>query len=359
MKKYYNGDRIDKIEATYKMLLGGRNIGKSYDVKSKRVLRRCYETGKEFTYLRRWERDIKTEFVKNYFADLNIFELTDGDYNDIYVYNGIIYFANTDENGKVTNKKRCGYAHALTLHERYKSQMFPNVITTIYEEFITDALYLPNEPDLLQDYVSTIYRERTGVVWLIGNTISKLCPYFKEWNLNESVMKLKPHEIVIFENTTPVMTEDGEIEINVKVAVEMCGADSVLSKMAFGTSASMIVKNEWKTKSAPKLDKDVLEDCKREYLIFVKYLNLVFRCELLNYKGGVFWYVCPFTKNIKDEQNARVIDREPSPYYLHTCNFYPLNEREAVAFKLIKMGKVFYCSNECGTDFQQVIKSMM
>ena len=229
------------------MLLGGRNIGKSYATKHD-VLKECYNTGMEYVYLRRWDEDIKPKNAINYFADVDIKVLTDGKYTEVYIYQSIIYYVNR-ENNKIVDKYVAGYTHALNLNERYKSQIFPKVIYIIYEEFITNRLYLPNECDTLLQYVSTIFRERIGVVYLIGNMISKLCPYFNEWKL-EKTLRMKTHEIAIFENTTDVLTENGIEKIVVKIAVEMCGAQSVLSKMAFGDSANMIVKNKWQTKTA-------------------------------------------------------------------------------------------------------------
>lgn len=354
MSKYYTLDRIKKVDAQFKILLGGRNIGKSYATKHD-VLKECYQSGKEFIYLRRWDRDIKTQNVLNYFADVDVSGITDGKYTNIDVFHGVIYFHNVDEDGKKTDKLTLGYAHALNLNERYKSQIFPRVIYIIYEEFITDEGYLPDECNKLQNYVSTIFRERSGVVYMVGNTISKLCPYFNEWRL-EKVTKMKTHEIALFENSTEVLTPDGNIVILVKIAVEMCGAQSVLSKMAFGDSANMIVKNTWQSKTVAKIDDKVRDESEEIYTLFVYCDNLCFRLSLMIYNNMAFWYVTPQTKAIKNEEETRIISDKPSINPLHTNNFTALSDKEKVAFGLIKQNKIFYCSNSCGTDFQQVLK---
>ena len=354
MSKYYTLDRIKKIDAQFKILLGGRNIGKSYATKHD-VLRECFKTGKEFIYLRRWDRDIKTQNVLNYFADCDVESITEGAYTGIDVYHGAVYFYNTDEEGKKINKYTIGYSHALNLNERYKSQIFPKVVYIIYEEFITDEGYLPDECNKLQNYVSTIFRERVGVVYMVGNTISKLCPYFNEWNL-EKITKMKTHDIVLFENSTEILTPEGSTTIIVKIAVEMCGAQSVLSKMAFGDSANMIIKNTWQSKTVARVDSEVYENSDLIYTLFVYCDNLVFRMELLNYNNQIFWYVTPQTKEVKHPEETRIISDKPSINQLHSSNFTPLSERERTAFNLIRQNKVFYCSNSCGTDFQQVLK---
>lgn len=354
MSKYYTLDRIKKIDAQFKILLGGRNIGKSFATKHD-VMKDMFLKGKEFVYLRRWDEDIKQKNAINYFADLRVNDITGGKYNDVFIYQSKIYFCNMNENGKPIDKYLIGYTHALNQSERYKSQIFPKVDFIIYEEFITDRMYLPDEPNKLQNYVSTIFRERSGVVYMIGNTISKLCPYFNEWKLDK-VERMKVHEIALFENTTDVMTENGVVNVIVKIAVEMCGAQSVLSKMAFGDSANMIVKNTWQSRSVARLSKEIKEESDTIYTMFVKADNLCFKLELRTFNNNLFWYVEPMTRYIEDEENTRIISESASMSPLHTNGFTPLTDNERIAFNLLKLNKVFYCSNTCGTDFEQVLK---
>ena len=355
-KKYYDISRIKKVDAQYKILLGGRNIGKSYATKED-VIIECLNNDTQFTYLRRWDRDIKGTYVVNYFNDLNfdkISTITGKEFSAVYYWQGKIFLCNMDEENRAIDKYHIGYAHSLSQNERYKSQMFPRVAYTIFEEFITDQLYIQDEPNIIQEYVSTIYRERKATIYMIGNTISKLCPYFNEWNLG-NVLSMKTHDISVFENTTEVLSSEGKVVITVKIAVEMCGAEGVFSKMAFGSAANMIVKNEWRQKTVPRLDKEVVNDMQELYYLFVICDNLTFKMSLCKYNRDLFWYVRPHTTEIKEPKKTRIISSEPSLSRLQTNGFIPVNEKEAEAFSLIKLKKIFYCSNECGTDFQQVL----
>lgn len=358
-KKYYDISRIKQVDAQYKILLGGRNIGKSYATKED-VIIECLIHDGQFTYLRRWDRDIKGTYVVNYFNDLDwkkISEVTGKSFSSVYYWQGKIFLCNMDEDNKPIDKYHIGYAHSLSQNERYKSQMFPRVLYTIFEEFITDQLYLQDEPSIIQEYVSTIYRERKATIYMIGNTISKLCPYFNEWNLS-NVLSMKTHEISVFENTTDVISSEGVVQITVKIAVEMCGAEGVFSKMAFGSAATMIVKNEWRQKNVPRIEKDIIKDMKEVYHMFVFCDNLVFKMCLCNYNHELFWYVKPHTTEIKNIEKERIISNTPSINRYQTNGFIPLNEKEALAFNLIKNKKIFYCSNECGTDFQQALNKL-
>lgn len=357
-KKYYSIAKIKQVDAEYKMLLGGRNIGKSYATKED-VIIECLKNETQFTYLRRWDRDIKGVYVVNYFTDLNwkkIEDKTKKSFSGVYYWQGKIFLCNFDEDGKAVDKYHIGYSHSLSQNERYKSQMFPRVMYTIFEEFITDQMYLPDEPVLLQEYASTIYRERKSTIYMIGNTISKLCPYFNEWNLG-NILQMKTNDISVFENVTEVLTTDGKKDIVVRIAVEMCGAEGVFSKMAFGSAANMIVKNEWKQKNVARLDKTIIKEMKEIYHLFVVCDNLTFKMILCRYKQDVFWYVKPHTSDIKNADKERMVMNTTSMCKLHTNNFVALTEAEGLAFNLIRLRKIFYCSNECGTDFQQALQN--
>ena len=353
-KKYYSCSRIKEIDAQFKLLLGGRNIGKSYAVKHD-IVRECYQEGKEFIYLRRWDEDIKTKYVEQYFTDLDVTGITEGKYTDVYVWQSKIYLCNYNEAHKPTDKMLIGYAHSLNQGERYKSQIFLKVDYLLFEEFITDKQYLPNEPSQLQEYTSTIFRERRGVVYLIGNTISKLCPYFNEWNL-QKVDRMRTHAIQIFENSTDVETPNGTTTVVVRVAVEMCGAENILSKMAFGDSASMIVKNSWRQKTVPQVSKEMLLQSSEVYHLYVVADNLSFKMTLFVHQGRAYWYVVPQTKELLRPNEERIITKTASFSPLHTNGFTPLTDVEKTAFDLILQNKVYYCSNSCGSDFEQVLK---
>ena len=120
-KQYYDISNILKTNASYMMLLGQRANGKSYQAK-KVVLEDAYNHDKLFIYLRRWERDIKQDYVTEYFSDMPIKEITNGVYTGVLAYQGYIYFYNLDDDNKIVKGKTIGRYLALNLNERYKSQ---------------------------------------------------------------------------------------------------------------------------------------------------------------------------------------------------------------------------------------------
>lgn len=356
--KFYKIDNMLKTKADLKYLMGGRNIGKSYQVKLKVALEKAFENGTEFIYLRRYKEDMKNQLVTDYFADMNVPEITKGKFSEIYTYQSNIYFINRTEDGRPTDKMLIGRAHCLSTAEHYKSIMFPKVTDILFEEFIPEkGSYLPNEPSKLQSYISTIARTRRITVWLIGNTISKLCPYFNEWGL-DNVNKQKLGTIDIYKRNVQIISSDGVLENQITIAVERCKGEGLLSKMAFGSDAEMIANNEWVTKSKPLITKDFADECDNRYTIYVLWANLKFKCSLLISDNNPFWYVRPADGDCKleDLKNERIITDVIDVNYKHTTKLQPLSKGETKAFALMKSGTIFYSDNTTGTDFENTLK---
>ena len=356
--KFYNIDPMLKTIADFKYLMGGRNIGKSYQVKLKVALRKAFENGSEFIYLRRYKEDMKNQLVTDYFADMNIPEITDGKFSEVYTYQSNIYFINRTEDGRPTDKMLIGRAHCLSTAEHYKSIMFPKVEDVIFEEFIPEkGVYLPNEPSKLQSYISTIARTRKITVWLIGNTISKLCPYFTEWGL-DNVNKQKLGSIDIYKRNVQILGTDGAIENQIIIAVERCKGEGLLSKMSFGSDAQMIANNEWVTKSKPLISDELAKSLMCRYTIYVFWANLKFKCQLLMHGANPIWYVKPADGDldISKLKGQRVISDVIDFDYLHTPKLTPISPAESKIFQLMKLGTIFFSDNTTGTDFENTLK---
>ena len=350
---------IDKESVDFALFLGGRNIGKSYQVKHE-VLRQCYNNDTEFIYLRREDKDIKTDLVAGYFADVDVRELTGGEWQSISVYHGKIFLVAEDEDGRPTDKKQIGYAHALSMRTHYKSVLFPKVRDIIFEEFIPDGSpYLMREPEALQEYVSTIARLERVHVWIIGNMISKLSPYYSEWRL-DGVPKMRPGQIDLYHNTVTVQDVDGVHENTVTISVEYCAASGILSKMSFGSAASQIVKNEFRSQDVPRLTREYIDNCADEcYTMYMIYQSLKFKMILYRDNVGYFWYVRPADGGLKVEDLAGkrlitdIIDADP----YHT-RLEPISQKEARVFAILREGRIFYANNMAGTDFRQCIRAL-
>lgn len=351
---YYDISNLLKTDAQYLMLLGQRSNGKSYQVKKTLIeafatgIKNFVDQGTTFVYLRRWKDDIKKTSVEKYFDDIPISKLTNGEATKIIAYGNYLYLGTTDENGRDKKGRVCGYYCALNEAERYKSWVFKNTELIVYEEFITDRVYLNNEPTLLQQFVSTVIRNRNAHVFLVGNTLSRVCPYFNEWCLDK-VLQQKINTIDIYH--VHGVTE----ELSVNIAVEMCGVMESTQNMFFGNAAKQIVKGEWDVQEVPHLPLP-LEHYESVYKVLVKYDGFTFVIELLVEpdEGGLLCFVYPRLKPNHKDASTRTITNEFSDKPWITAKLNPLSKIEMKINWCFMMGKVCYADNLTGADFKNV-----
>jgi len=351
-KNFYNIENLLKEKAQYSILLGQRSNGKSYQCK-KLVLDEAYKKGLNFIYLRRMNADAKPSKVEQYFNDIvtdgYITELTGGEWDGIACRNSYICFSRLDEENKLIRSKPIGQYWDLRTAEHAKSMSFVNVGTILYEEFITDGIYLDNEPTRFMQFVSTVARLNRVRVLMVGNTLTRVCPYLIEWGL-EPVLRQKIGTI----ETYTFETGDGE---KVKLAVERCATSNFKNHMFFGKAADQIVKGEWDTHAVPIIPNppSVYE---RIYPVLLDYHTFKFVMELLidANTGGRFVYIYP-------HHGKRKIDRVITPDFSDkpfiTNQFLPKIPAESMMLECFKIGKVCYSDNLTGTDFENVRKNFM
>ena len=190
---HYNIEELLKKAplSIYYLIYGEKSNGKSYQVKHL-AINNYIKNKKKFILLRRWKADISTAWVEKYFHDVDVEKLTNNKYNTITVWRGDLFFNKLDEKGKSLEKEKIGSVMALSTEQHYSGASFLDYDTVIFEEFMERGTYINRESEKLQILYSTIDRKRgTTKVYMVGNTISRVCPYLKDWNLLETVRKQK------------------------------------------------------------------------------------------------------------------------------------------------------------------------
>lgn len=351
---YYNPEQLLKVDAEYNIILGQRANGKSYAVKAECIRQSWLDNEHDkFIYLRRWDIDQKQRESEKYFSDMDeiVKSVTNGEYDCLSVYQKVIYFSKSSDTGKITRGKRAGYCMALTQAEHYKSSIYLDVKNIIFEEFITSNMYLPREPMKLMQLMSTILRNREGHIYMIGNTISRVCPYVNEWGLVK-LHKQAPGTIDVYD----FKGVDEQGEFTVHIAVEYCEALNHASRMFFGQASKNITTGVWETTQKPHLKKDPSQYTEL-YKMVVEYENFKFFCRfMMSDKGSPFWYVEPKTTPI--QAGTRVISDKVNINYMYSYGFTPINAAERQAFEYLEMNKIFYSDNLTGTDFEQCYKAL-
>ena len=197
---------------------------------------------------------------------------------------------------------------------------------------------------------ATVDRKRgTTKLWLVGNSISRVCPYIYEWGLHEIISKQKQGTI-----------ETKEIESSgddtVKLAVEFCESTGV-SSHTIGWSKEMMSDGSWQSSPQPHLPKS-----KKEYNILYRigfmYQNFKFLGEFLQDKEtkDVCWFIYPTEKDFNNKLVRFTDVIQPSIYYQR--NIYDItikNENLQKLLNTFREDKIFYATDLVGTDFKQVI----
>lgn len=348
---FWNCKNAIESKAQYKLIIGERGNGKSYSLKLN-AINRFLKYNEEFIYLRRYKEDIKNTLVESYFTDLNIEKITNGNYQSVVAWGGRIYLSKL-ENGVLKRSKCMGYYMSLSSWEHLKSSQYPKVETILFEEFTTshtlsfNKTYLPNECEKLMQLVSTVFRERLGTVFLIGNTVDRTAPYFFDWGL-EFIPKMKDGDAT--EITVPI--SDTRV---VTIYVEKTSNEKNNHSMIFGKVRNVIAKGKWEENEYITLfPKGNIERIYKLY--YVNRLAFVIELCIDTDYGTLFNFIYPYTKE-KIPKNSRIIEPDFMELDLsrfRTQNFNENNICEKTIYENIKDNKTVYASNACGTDFNSL-----
>lgn len=351
---YYSLENIEKENALFNIIYGERSNGKSFQVKHRRAVEKYIETKKRFILMRRLTEEIKSDKIESYFADVDTYKLTKGKYNCITLYRGRLYFSNYNSENKpqTIRGEHIGYVVSLSTEQNYAGGSYLDVEDIIFEEFMSRSVYLANEPDKLMNFYCTVDRKRgTTKLWLIGNTISRVCPYIYEWGLHKIVLQQKQGTI----KTLLIDSADNE---KIKVAIEYC-KDSGRSSHTIGKNKDMLNNGSWQTYPQPHLPKSK-KDYKILYRIIFQYQNFKFIGEYLQdliEKNNTCWFIYPYDGEIKN--NILVFSDKVNISRYWQRNIYDMSIHNDKITKLLyntfRESNIFYSDDLCGTDFKQVI----
>lgn len=345
-KRYYSLNNILGVNAVYNIIYGMRSNGKSYAVKKYCVEESFLHSDRKFVYLRRYSLDINTYSVQQYFSDLPIKDITNGEYNAIEVYRKMINLVAMDLDGKIEKRKHVGYVMHLSGVEHFKSLAYPDVENIIFEEFVTNEGYLQNETTKLMSIISTVFRDRDGKIFMIGNSVNRICPYFSEWQLTNI-----PTQEVNTIDTYNVNYED----VTIKIACEYCGdSDSSNNKFFFGRQADSIIKGHWECDTYPKPPTE--RNGKHSVLsrILLHHEQFDYIINLMEDRDGYVYLKITPSGNLSIDSYDMVITKEFSvqPLHVRTLKYFTIGKKLKMLFD---SGKVCYSDNLTGTEFNNII----
>jgi len=354
--KYYTTERIDRKGAVYNVIFGERSNGKTYALLLK-CLKEYWETGKQMAYVRRWKEDITGRRAARLYSGIidndEVSKVTKGAFTGIHYWAGKWYLCNYDDGGKPIYREQdiISFSFSLSDGEHDKSTSFPNIGTIVFDEFLTNRLYLNDEFVLFMNTVSTIVRRRTGVkIYMLGNTVNRYCPYFQEMGLT-NVLEMKQGTIDFYRY--------GDSELT--VAVEYCKASKPSEEadkyFAFNNpKLSMITDGAWELSLYPHLPykykpKDVL------LVFYIDFDGQLYQGNVIEVNNTMFIYIHDKTTPINDPENSLIYSLEPKPELNYARSpMHPTNLVQKRISWFFANDRVYYQNNSIGDSINNFLK---
>lgn len=358
-QKYYTPNAINRKNATYNVIFGERSNGKTYAL-LKQSIEQYLKDGSQMAYVRRWQEDITGRRASRLFSALcengEVEKLSKGEYTGVHYWAGKWFLCTYDENGKAiySDQDIICFSFALSAGEHDKSTSFPKINTIVFDEFLTNKIYLQDEFVLFMNTISTIVRKRDNVkIYMLGNTVNKYCPYFQEMGL-EHIKKQKQGTIDVYKY--------GESKLT--VAVEYCASvqdknsPTVNKYFAFNNpKLEMITGGAWELSLYPHLPykykpKNVV------LTYYIEFNDNIFACEIIELDNQVFTYIHAKTTPISkpDTQMIYSLDYNSKPNYNRNI-FNPMTKAQQRILWFFKHDKVFYQNNNIGDAISNYLKT--
>lgn len=358
---YYDYSAIMGIGAIYRVIIGQRSNGKTYGW-ARMCIDHYIQDDLPSAYIRRMDEMIKPKNIQALFDPHleYIKKVTDGEYNSIEYRTNGWYFTRVEQNAagaleRVAKDARpfCR-SYAISTIETTKGADNGAVWSICFDEFMTRQFYLANEFVLFTQLLSSIIRDRDGVqIFMLANTVTKSCPYFREMGLYR-VLKQEQGTIDVYQ-----MGKDGD-----KIAVEYCAAvDSIKKKVskyyAFDNpQLDMITTGSWEMalyRHAPSN----LSQYRIILTFFVVQDGITVQGDIHLYQGYpiIFWHYK--TTEIKDADHTII-------YSMDVSDGNPLHQRDMktvfcraqnIIYDLIRTQRTFYADNEVGETVAAYLKT--
>lgn len=373
-KNYWEAEKIlkDIPDARYYFALSKRGSGKTYSV-LRCAIRDNYHGKGMFAYVRRHKEDVTTKNIQELFGPQNIEELTEGHWNKITCWRGFFYYELWEPNEETGIMERvakdpepCGVVLSINTWESNKGQdigaAHGGFAHIIFDEVITGQSYLTDEFQKFKNVISSLVRDRTEQdtkIWMLGNPLSKWCPYFPEFGINKKMIAEPGHR---FEITYPDTTMKLVFEY-IKVDEQEGAVDSVFDTFfAFPNSKSKsksITEGFWELEDACHLPSGIYKDSELVKEAFMYFGETWLRGQVMRYynpftKGTTYYLNWSPSRKPKSGEYYFILNAVPDKYAIvGTSTGHPI----AKLFNdCIKRGQIYYSDNTVADMFHGFIK---
>lgn len=347
--EYYSLDKIKTYKAQYNIIFGKRSNGKTYAVLYE-GLKNYVETGKQMAYLRRYREDFVGKRGQTLFNALTssgaIRELTGGKWEMVKYSSSQWFLAKKSKKDDkiITDAVPFCYGFSLASMEHDKSTSYPDITTVVYDEFISRVGYLNNEFVLFMNVLSTIIRQRDDVkIYMLGNTVNKYCPYFKEMGLGH-IEEMEPGVIDLYSYGSSKLKVAVERTINHNIE----GRKSEVYFAFDNPNLEMITGGAWEIDLHPHCPRDFSSD-DIVFKFFVKFNDQILQGEVVEMDDCSFIYFHKKTTPIKHPEDDLILSEEydPRPNYIRNIRKTTMEIGRRL-WNFFRDEKVYYQDNDVG-----------
>lgn len=347
-KGFFNGLKLIMLGTLYIMVYGERSNGKTFFALLCAMVR-YFLYGEPFCIVRRWDEDFRPKSTGRLFGGLQkmrlIQYLSGGEWSHVVCRSKMFYLAKYEENGDETIlREPIAYGFALTQMEHDKGGTYPpNITTIIFDEFLTRGAYLPDEMALFMNVISTVVRDDgQAKIWMLGNTVSKYCPYFREMGLRH-IMEMNVGDVQTYQGTREDCT------IAVHWADSPPNGKETDRYFAFDNpKLKMITEGRFETAVYPHAPCEInVVDIM--FTFFIDFDGNLLKCDVICKDDSEFIFIAPKTTPLKYPDDELVYcDRPDMRANWRRRLTRPVTTAEKAIYKLFRSEKVFYSDNECG-----------
>lgn len=358
LNDYYSADKILEEGSTYNVIIGQRSNGKTFDCISRALdwFLKSENEDEASVYIRRYDESITSanifKLCSAHINDLVI--LSDNKYNNFEYKNKTFYCTWVDpDNGKVVRRsKPFLYCVGLNSWEHKKGQDRGFVKYIIFDEFLTRDTYLNDEYAKFMNLLSSFIRDRIGtIIFMLGNTVNKFCPYFNKFNIDMKNIK----QGVIYNYRY------GETTLSLEYCREY-GNTSKVNKAYFDfpeKTLDMIKKGYWEINSYPHLYNHKRDDCTEVGRIYIHFSNHVLRWELLrDVNNNIISFISPSNFDVALDSKKIFVTQDSLTLMDNRWCYgeIPHNKLTQYLVQTWDNGKMFYANDDTGDIFENFMK---
>lgn len=318
-------------------------------------------------YVRRRHSMITKRKMRKLFEDME--ELCMKKIGQLIRYNGQGEFYILDENGE---RKTVGYCTSIEDAYIDKGIPFNKVKIVLFDEFI-DYEYMKDELAMFRHTIANIVRDEENqgvIVIMLGNTVSKYCPYFDYFGFN--INKIRQGEIAVIRANAG---GTAALEYTATKVGELDGGKKKSRYFGFdGAGSDMILHGAWEYNDCNTHDVDgvgwsskrtrikaYVTGLENVYeLSYTKGANPVAFVRDINAQKGVVHKSIKYNFSFDNSISLITSDGRIVPKYRRLSDFIDptiVEEINHIA-KCIKCGRVVYINEQVGTEFEKAFNGI-